>query len=110
MNPPRDAWLQEQIDRYRADNAARAAFFQHAASFLSAEQPRAADTARHRPRLRLMNRWFRHVFGARLWHRRRASAKQPAVLEGVIIPTPTETDLSAQTVIVIDIVQQKEGE
>lgn len=108
MDPPRDAWLQEQIDRYRADNSSRAALFQLAATRFAAEQPLATESAQRSRRLRLPGQWLRRILRARRWRGRRGARQSPVLLDGVLMQN--QADGSAQTVIVIGVVQQKGGD
>lgn len=108
MDPPRDPWLQKQIEQYRAETTARAAFFQRAAAHLAAEQLLATNRARPSRLARLSGKWLRRVFHHPRWCGRRGARQSPVLLDGVLMPN--ETDGSAQTVIVIGVVQQKEGD
>lgn len=108
MDPPRDTWLQEHIERYCVETATSAAFFQYTAARLAAEQPLATAPTRRNRRLRSPGRWLRRILSARRWRGRRGVRQSPVLLDGVLMPT--ETDVSAQIVIVIGVVQQKEGD
>jgi len=106
MDTPRDPWLQEQIEQYQQEYAASAAMYQQAARQLSARQLLAS----RRRRLRLLGRLLRAAFGHSHRGGGRASNQPPAVLEGMVTPTPGRTDQRGQTVIVIGVLQQTKGE
>jgi hypothetical protein len=92
-------WLQEEIKRYRAENAASAARSQRAAQLLSVQELLAAVAASRRRRS--LGCVLRAAF-ARLHRRsRQPSTQPPTILDGMVIPTPTEADPNGQTIIVI---------
>src|SRR4051794_4213092 len=110
MDTPRDPWLQEQIERHCAGNAASAAFYQQAIHLVSAQQQLAASAASRHQRLRSLGRLLRAAFGRLHRRGRRASMKSPNVLEGSVTPVSTENDESTVTVIVVGLQHHQKGE
>src|SRR5690348_7204636 len=98
MDTPSDAWLQEQIERYRAENAVSAAFYQQAASLLSARQLLASGSASRGRHGRSLGRLLRATFHRLRWRGWQSSRQPPTVLEGMVTRTPTETDMNLHTV------------
>jgi len=106
----KDRWLEEQIEQYRMENAASAAFYHQAAGLLSARQLLVGTSASRHRRVRSPGRLLHATFHRLRWRGRQTPRYLPTVLEGVVIPTPMDTDEDAQTVIVIGVSQQTKGE
>ena len=110
MDTPHDSWLQEQIERYRTENAASEAFYQQAASLLFARQLLASGSASRQKRMRSLGRLLRSTFRRLYRHGHRASRQPPTGFADAVPPATNAIDVNSITVIVIGVEQQAKGE